>query len=228
MIDIHTHYIPNVDDGSENIDSSLKMLKEAVSKGISDIICTPHFREPFKYSYSEIKNKFELLKKAVTEEGININLYLGREIFCENGLKVLLNSDNFSMCDSKYVLLEFSSENDDDIPQIVYELKLKGYMPIVAHIERYHSLTLDDIIDVKNAGALIQVNAGSMFGEESKFFKKKVKNLFREGLVDFVSSDIHEDRINYMEQAYKYVSRKFGKEVARSVFIDNAKKIIES
>lgn len=228
MIDIHSHYIPNVDDGSESVEASLSMVIEAVANGVTDIICTPHYRDPFTASYSEIKKEFDILKNAIKESGIDVNLYLGREIFCTNRIKGLLNSDNFLMCNSKYVLLEFSNDNDDDIPQVVYELKLNGFLPIIAHAERYYSLSIDDIVDIKNAGALIQLNASSLFGKDRRYFRRKAKKLFRENLVDFVASDIHEDRVNHMSVAYKYVSRRFGKDVARKVFIDNAKKIIES
>ena len=228
MIDIHAHYIPLIDDGCDSVESSLSMLEEALHNGVTDIICTPHYREPFLSSYNEVKKKFDELKSVVKEKGININLYLGREVYCVKSLKNLLLSDNFSMCDKKYVMIEFSSNNSDDIAQIVYELKLNGYLPIIAHIERYHNVSLDDAIDAKEAGALIQINASSLFGKDKKFFKKKVKALLKENIVDFVASDIHEDRVNYMKKAYQYISKKYGKEYANKIFFDNAEKIIKS
>ncbi len=228
MIDIHAHYIQNVDDGSESLENSISMIEEALENGVTDIICTPHYRENFKLPYLEVNKKFEELKKAIKEKNINVNLYLGREVYCEKGVKNLLLSDNFSMNNTKYVLIEFSSYNSDDMEQIVYELNLKGFIPIVAHIERYCNVSIDDAIDVKDAGGLIQINASSLFGKDKKYFKKKVKALLRENLVDFVASDVHEDRINHMKEAYLYVSKKCGKEYANLIFNENAKKIIES
>ena len=110
---------------------------------------------------------------------------------------------------------------------MVYELKRKGFISIVAHIERYVSADLEVALEVKNLGGYIQVNAESIVGETKRFYKKFIKKLFKNGLVDFVSSDIHYDRMNYMSQARRYVEKKFGKQTAEDVFINNAKMIIE-
>lgn len=227
MIDIHSHFIPGVDDGCDITATALAMLREAQAMGITDIICTPHYRDPFLFPFETVKQKFEEFQQAVKDDGIDINLFLGREIYCPPNIKSLIKTDNFFMNDTKYVLLEFSTTNNENIAELVYELKIAGYLPIIAHIERYTNVDIYDVRDIVSAGGLIQVNADSIVGDNKKFYKKKIKELFKNGLVHFVASDMHKERVNLMGKAYLYVSKKFGKECAEDVFVNNAKKIIE-
>lgn len=81
MIDIHSHILPEVDDGSKNIEQSLEMLKEAERQGITDIILTPHYRHEYLTKKEHIEKNFAQLKTAAKEHDINISLYLGQEIF---------------------------------------------------------------------------------------------------------------------------------------------------
>lgn len=226
MIDIHTHIIPSVDDGSDSINKSLEIVKNAIDNGITDIICTPHFRKPYVQDYATIKASFDNFVSAVKENNIAVNLYLGREVFCEDEIIDVIKDGNFCIENDKYILIEFSEQNCDDICEIVYELALKGYIPIVAHLERYLGVTIEDAFEIKNSGGLIQVNADSIVGKCKKQFTKFVKQLFKYGLVDFVASDIHSNRENLLAKAYKHVSKKYGKQCANAIFIENGKKII--
>lgn len=229
MIDIHTHIIPEVDDGSRNLETSLSMLVEAENQGIQAVICTPHYRKPYNKTPAVIREKFEELKAAAAEKGINVKLFLGQEIYCKAGeYKSLIKSGEvLTMNGGKFVLLEFDFDNYIDIADVVYEVKAMGFIPIVAHIERYSYMTDEEVYEIKKVGGLIQVNADSVIGGGGRAMKKTVKKLFREGFVDFVASDVHSGRDNNFKKAYEYVLKKYGEDAAVVTFNENAKRIIK-
>ena len=225
MIDIHSHILPAVDDGSADIDKSLIMLETAVRQGITDIVLTPHYRADYLTNRGEIEQKFQELKEAAALKGINVALYLGQEIYCFEGMaRALKEGKLLTMNGTKYVLVEFSTKHVMDIAETVYMLKNNGYIPIVAHIGRYFYSDVETAREVKEIGGLIQINASTIC--KTLFQKKKVFAMIKEGLVDFVASDTHFKRVNYFTKAYKKVKRKFGEETANKLFNENAKIII--
>ena len=229
MIDIHSHIIHGVDDGSSDLTTSISMLETAYTQGVDKLFCTPHYRKPYNKSPETIKEKFEELKTAASEKGIPVELYLGQEIYCKaDEYKELLKSGAvLTMNGGRFVLLEFDFNNYTDVADVVYEVKTAGLIPIVAHIERYPYLNIDDAYEVKKAGGFIQVNADSVVGGGGRKVKKFVKSLFKEGFVDFVASDVHFGRTNNLKKAFEHVKKKFGEDAAEVVFNVNAKRIIK-
>ncbi len=226
MIDIHAHVIPFVDDGAKNLNEALALLKSEVESGVTDIICTPHLRKQFNKTGAEIKNYFLDFKKEVLKAEIPVNLYLGREIFVDKKLYENIKVKDNLMNGKEFALIEFDFNISREIAEICYSLTVEGVTPIVAHLERYSYAKLEDAEEIKSAGGLIQVNASSFVGEMKKYYKKKVVKMFKEGLIDFVASDIHYGRNNVNEKAFSFVSKKFGVNVAEDVFINNAKKYL--
>lgn len=224
MIDIHSHIIPFVDDGSSSIEQSLNMIDEAINQGITDIICTPHYRKnAFIVSADEIKENYLILKEKAKEK--NIKIFLGQEIYCrktEEVIEILHNKTVLPLNNSRFILLEFSYTEKIDISEVVYIANLKGYLPIIAHIERYHYLDLDAVKEIKSSGGFIQINASSLMGKEGAKRKKFILTLLNERLVDFVASDIHQGRKNWMNKAYNLVAKKFGQEYGQKIFRNNA------
>jgi len=228
MIDLHTHILPRLDDGSDNLQTSINMVKDAVAQGVTDIFFTPHYRDRFTPSVEEINQAYEQLKSELNAQDIKVNTYLGQEVFVDKQTKTLLKENKvLTLNGTKYVLIEFDLNHRNDIANMVYEIKIAGYIPVVAHLERYYYSTMDIAREVKEYGALIQVNAGSIVGKHKRDYKKMIKGLFKEGLVDFVASDVHSDRENMLLESYNYVCKKFGKDIANAVYNENAKKIIE-
>ena len=228
MTDIHSHVIPLVDDGSKGISDSIQMIKKAYESGVRSIFCTPHFRKPYTRSVESITRHYEELKEELKKENIPVDLYLGQEIYAEDNIVELLEEGKvLTMNGTKYVLVEFDFIIPCDISETVYRLKKKGYIPIVAHVERYDYVSIDDVYDIKLNGGLIQINAGSILGEPRGVNKKFVKQLFKEGFVDFVASDIHQGRENYLGLAYQKVKKKFGEDAAEVVFNVNAKALLK-
>lgn len=229
MIDVHTHVIPFVDDGSSSIEASISMIKLAIASGVTDLICTPHYRKNmFETSKQDIIANFIKLKEQVKKENLNVNLYLGQEIKYDKKTKIqILDNELLTINNLNYVLLEFSYNKDTDISEITYEYSLKGLKPIIAHIERYSYIkTIEDVLEIRNNGGLIQVNASTILGKHGLKAKRFVKKLIKNNLVDFIASDIHENREYNLKEAYIYVDKKFGKDVADNIFNNNATKLI--
>ena len=230
MTDIHCHVLPFVDDGSDGIETSLSMLEEQIKQGVKNVIVTPHYRENFYFAKdSEIIETFNELKAATKEKGLDVNLYLGREITVYNGLEENLKAGKFlSLAESKFVLLEFPYDTDTDIEEICYKVKLCGLVPVVAHVERYsYYRSIEKIERLKASGVVIQVNASPIvkksFSSENKFVKK----LLKARLVDVVASDWHSTRTNYLKEAYDKVKAKYG-DYADLIFDVNPTHIINS
>ena len=227
MVDVHTHILPFVDDGSFDQNASLSMLKQCENQGITDVILTPHYRRNYNKTPSELKEEFIKFRDLVKDQ-IPINLYLGQEFYIDNNYKSNIKEGNvLTINDTKYLLIEFEYIRGVEMAEIVYEVKRLGYIPIVAHYERYFNSDLEQAFEIKNVGGLIQVNADSLVGESRKYYKKLLKQLFKNDLVDFVASDVHHNRENFMLKAKRFVEMKYGKEMANKVFIENAKKLIE-
>lgn len=211
MIDIHTHLIPYIDDGSDSMVTSLKLLRDEVQNGVTAAICTPHHYTSRGYmaSVEKIRAGFADLKEAAKAEKIPIELYLGQEIYYttkENIFSMLKNGELLTMNGGNKVLFEFSAiHQPPNVTDIIYEASAKGYQVIVAHIERYEWATEEVVTAMKNEGALIQVNASTVVegGWSARRRRIFVKKLMENDLVDFIASDIHSFRPCMMADALK-------------------------
>lgn len=211
MIDIHTHIIPCVDDGSPNLETSITMIKHEIEIGVDEIYCTPHhIHKRYEKSVEEIKEKFELLKQEVEKQNLPVKLYLGQEICYthrEDILGMLKSGKLLTLNNTKRVLLEFSfTREPEDLLDIIYNFGVNGYEVIIAHVERYEWITYQKVEDLKAEGALIQINSNSYLGlttwKEKRFTKKLLKN----GLVDFVASDTHSFRPSTLDKSFKKIN----------------------
>jgi len=228
MTDIHAHILPSVDDGSLSLEQSLKMLGDLYADGVTDVILTPHYKNNYKCTPTELKDAFNEFKLRTFEAGIPIGLYLGQEIFIDKSYKKLLAEKKvLTLNGSKYLLIEFDFSIETDIADIVYELKNLGYLPIIAHFERYAYVDTDVAREIKELGGLIQVNADSIVGKHKRKYLKLIKQLMADGLVDFVASDLHSKRKVLTGKARQYVEKKFGETYAEKIFSSNANCLIK-
>lgn len=230
FVDMHCHIVPYVDDGANDMDEALKMLKMEYAEGVRTIIATPHFRKKmFETPREEIIKQFVKLREAA--KAIGIEMYLGCELHSNMELVSLLREKKVSsMAGSRYVLLEFSGSAESKyIRERTYSLISSGFRPILAHIERIEKIRKDfDLIEeLIDMGAKMQVNAESITGDFStrRFCKKLMKNDF----LHFVGTDCHGSsyRVPKMKDAYNYVAKKFGEDYADEIFIENPQRIIK-
>ncbi len=135
------------------------------------------------------KKQFEMLKEEVLKRGLKVNLHLGAEIMYHAHIDTDYSKYQFG--DQKYVLIEFSTKAETPIEDICYDVMAMGYQVIVAHIERYNYLKIEDIEKIKLTGALIQVNASAILNVDKLANKKTVKKLIKLNLIDIIATDTH-------------------------------------
>ena len=233
MIDIHSHILFGVDDGAQTINDSLLLIKEEINKGVSHIILTPHYIKKYDESYKvNVLNNFKLLTEAAAAENLSVELFLGYEVYMDSDYyDIIWNDSFFTLAGSDYILIEFSIvDPPKNIPEMCYEAGLKGYIPIIAHVERYDILFNDNKLlkDILNEGAHLQVNASSVINKETKNSYKFVNYLLKNELVSFVASDVHNtgSRGFYLDEAYKTIRKSCSATYAEKIFNINQNNII--
>ena len=208
MIDIHSHILYGVDDGSKDLSMSLAMLKEEMESGVTLVYLTPHQNKQ-TLTGPLLKERYQSFLDEIKDKGIDIDIRLGSEIYYYPGLKQdLLSGKALTMDESKYVLVEFSTRTETNVSEIVYELVIAGFIPIIAHIERYPYLKKSDYFDIKDAGALIQINASS-FTHFS--MRGTIKYLLKNDLVDYVATDAHDNSRRKVDFSFvhTYIKKKY-------------------
>lgn len=228
MIDIHNHLIPNIDDGSDSLKLSRKLIKDAIDEGITDILITPHFMKhgPYDIRKEELSVLFEKLKEETKD--LDVRLYLGNELLIDRELdELLLNDQVCAMNGSRYVLIEFPFEHyRDEYDEYLYNVSLE-YKIIIAHPERYYFVQKkhDFVNRWLSEGYLLQSNSTSLFHSDTK---RVVYDLIEKGKLSFIASDAHNQyRPVSLLDAYKLVSRKFSEETAELLMEINPGKVIE-
>ncbi|MEB2783119.1 tyrosine-protein phosphatase [Algoriphagus persicinus] len=195
-VDMHSHLIPGIDDGSKTMEESLQLIKRLSGYGLRKIITTPHIMSEYYRNTPEIiKMGLEDLRRAVKNEGISIEIeaaaeYYMDEIFLEkikSGEEVLTFGD-------KYILVETGFINKPQmLLEIIFQLEMAGFKPILAHPERYQYLIADKglLQDLTDRQILFQVNLLSLTGFYSKPVKDFGEMLVETGLVRFLGTDCH-------------------------------------
>lgn len=235
MIDMHNHTLFGVDDGPETIEESIELIKEASNKGVTHIIVTPHFNKRYYHlNHDKVPVNFQILKEAIHKGNINVELYLGNEVYLDSvGYTSIIDNGFNTLADSNYVLVEFNEMQPPSImPEICYEITVNGYIPIIAHTERYeifhnNSKLLEEILD---EGAHLQINASPILNKENKDRNKFAQYLLKNKLVSFAASDVHNlnSRRFYLDEAYDAVCKLYGTSYADSIFKQNQLNIINN
>lgn len=232
LIDIHTHILPYIDDGAENWNVSLELLKQGEEQGILAAVATPHILSEIDYRIEdEIISNFLELKKRAKQHHLKIKLYLGSEIYVHPDMTLnhkisTINNKN------KYFLVEFPMNS---IPRFIAEkffnFILEEKVPIIAHPERNIGFQSKPMIayDFVQRGALMQINALSLLGKHGERAKSLAFKLISNNLAHFVASDCHDARHRSMKlvESYEIISRNWGKEVADLLFYKNPLKVIK-
>lgn len=218
MIDIHTHTLPHIDDGSESVEESLKMLEMQVKQGVDTVIATPHFyidrAEPNDF-LEKRRNAAEKLKKGLENVSERPRMALGAEVQFYSELHSLERLDEFCFSGTKYVLVEmpFAKWSRYTYQALGLLYLDRGITPVIAHLERYISYQDDDVIEkLIDANALIQINSSTITARATR---RKALALVRSGAVCFVASDSHgaEHRRPDLGDGYKIITKKLGDEV---------------
>jgi protein-tyrosine phosphatase len=223
MVDIHSHILPGIDDGSRSLDDSLALCRIAAEDGITTIVMTPHVME-FRYPNTRetIEGPFELLAAAIASEKIPLILVPGSEVHVAADLVTRLrDGDLMTYNDNrKYMLLEFPFQQIvSGTEEIVYRLRLAGVTPVIAHPERI-GFFMDDhqrLESLLKLGALAQVTGGSLLGSFGEKSERAAWRMVERRLVHVVASDAHDQkhRRPELKAAAALLASKAGEETAR-------------
>ncbi len=227
MIDFHTHILPEIDDGSNSTKESVVLLKMLKEQGVGSVFLTPHF-----YAYSSSAESFKerqgsSLKKLVAElekDNLDIDLYLGCEVFFFEELWRIENLADFCIRGTNYILLEMPfSEWTDSMVRSIEKIIGKGFTPIMAHVERYlrYSGNLSKIYELAQMGALFQMNCKYL---NSFFTRRKATAFIKKGIVIALGTDCHDiscRKPDYLS-AISYLKKKLRKEYfERFIYFQN-------
>lgn len=234
MIDIHTHILPGIDDGSANLNQSMDMAKIAYEVGFTDIITTSHYMENiYEADTKDRRYLINNLSDELNKEGINLKLYNGAEIyFTEEFPDMIARGLIPTLAGSKYVLFELPlTDKVVYLDSLLFKLKKMGLVPIIAHPERYQIVkeNIDITEEWIDNGALLQCNYGSILGIYGKHAKKTLLTLLKKDRVTFLGTDAHSTHLYAnMDKILKLYKKKIGNKKLEELTEINPKKIINN
>ncbi len=197
-VDLHSHLIPGVDDGAQNLEESIGLIKRIAELGYKKIITTPHIMADFyRNGPDTILPGLEILRNELKLQEIDMQIEAAAEYYLDETFERKLEKGNLLALGGKYLLFELSFIN---YPQNLYEVIAKihkaGYTPLMAHPERYPYFTeaIENYSRIKDAGCYLQINTISLTGYYGKPAQKAAEEMIDNYLVDFIGSDMHHMR----------------------------------
>ncbi len=234
IVDIHMHILPGIDDGAKSMDESITMLQQSAAQGIGTIIVTPHSWAIDSRGIDLVHSRFSELKQTAEEKQIPVDLFLGCEMLVypdtvDDCIQKLKDDRYPTMAGSNYVLTEFEpyfSQNDMEF--CIEKIASAGYVPIVAHAERYEYSTVSGVKALKALGAKIQINAFSIVNESKMHTRETANALLSEEMVDFIGSDAHrlDHRPPVIRDGIDALSARYSKDYVRMISIENPRKLL--
>jgi protein-tyrosine phosphatase len=236
MIDLHAHILPDVDDGPKTLEESIAMMYQAQADGIHEIVATPHtLNGVYTTTPETIQQKIDQLHDEMKKNDISVTIYPGMEIhICDDLHSRIENKRLISMNHSRYVLVELPAPLiPPQFKEIIFQLRLKGYYPILAHPERNFAVQKDpDIVyDFIEWGVFMQLTAVSVTGFFGGRIKKICKQMLQNRLVHFLASDAHspDNRPPVLSEAYHKCEKILNDHKEALALIEsNPKKVLEN
>lgn len=232
MIDLHTHIVPGVDDGSRSIRESMLMLELSQKQGITDVFCTSHNGYSVEDGEKYLES-YTALKQAIKNSNLDIRLHKGCEVLCAgdymDDIIYGLDIGAFqTLADSKYVLTElYPDAKPSEALLIIKSLTEHDYKPIIAHMERNYNISGRMVGLLIQCGAMIQVNAISFEDEQDQELKNRARELLQNRYVHFIGSDSHriDHRPPNLSSGIHYILQNADEEYAEAILCKNAEVI---
>lgn len=206
-VDMHSHLIPGIDDGAPTMEHSIAMLNKFAQLGYRKVVTTPHILgEVHPNTPETILSGLAEVQKELKELKIPIEIEAAAEYFCDETLLPKIKAKNILSFGNNYVLMEFSMLHASQYEaQALFELQVAGYIPILAHFERYpyYHGNFEKVEELRARNIKIQVNLGSLTGHYGPGVRKMAEELIKKGLVDFLGSDCH--RMEHLLMIEKYL-----------------------
>lgn len=228
LADIHCHILPYVDDGAEHLEEMGQLLTEQARQGVCVVCATPHLRRGmFEASDEAVEHQFERAKTFIRMNRLPVYLCRSREYYCDSHFLARLEHGMVQpMGKGRTLLVEFSGRHTFEvICERLQQVLAAGYLPLVAHVERYPAIHRDagQVRRLRTLGARIQVNAGSILGREGLRQQRFCWELMKHDLVDVVASDAHGPEYRPVEMglcAHK-IENRMGAAYAQKVLWDD-------
>ena len=234
MIDIHSHILPGIDDGSDSIEESVAVLKEIVKQNVREIIATPHIiTGTYNNTKEIIENKINIIRNEIESNEIPIKIYPGAELYIEPKIIENVKKNDLTLGNSKYVLFESALQRfPNNFEDVIWDFQREGYKPILAHAERFMPFinNRNRLIAILNRGVYVQINSGSLFGLHGKKIQEFSEWLLANGCVHFIASDLHgiKKRPLTMKRAYEYIGENFNQNLADLLMEDNPRHVLQN
>ena len=194
-VDMHSHLIPGIDDGSPSMEDSLAMLRRFEILGYRKVITTPHIKlGSFDNTTEIIQTGFEEVKKQMQENNINLEFEAAAEYFFDYSFMEKIEAGDLLTFSNNHILVEYAfAQPPVGQHEMFFQLQMKGLKPVLAHFERYpyYHGSVKEAQMLRDKGIKIQVNLGSFFGHYGPQIQKQAELLIKEGAIDLVSSDCH-------------------------------------
>ena len=223
--DMHSHLIPGIDDGAQDMDQTIAMLAKFESLGYKKVVTTPHIMtDSFPNNPEIILSGLEKVKNEIKKVGIEIEIEAAAEYYFDETLMPKIKNKELLTFGDNYVLVEFAFHSPPQfLDQLFFELKTHGYRPVIAHFERYlyYLGKIDRAEKWRSEGINIQINLNSLFGQYGPEVQKQAEKLIDEGQFDFVGTDCH--RIEHLMILEKNLSspylHKIGKYLIKNMVL---------
>lgn len=231
MIDLHSHILPELDDGARTLQDAIVMARMAVQSGVTAMVATPHCADD---RCKEVYDAWTFFQDALKESQIPLQLFLGMEIFGTPSTARMLREESlFTLNGSRYPLIEFSfHSNGRQETHILQDVISAGFVPVIAHPERY--LYVQDDPTILNywhtMGCLMQINRGSLLGRFGRRAQKLSAELVERGFATVIASDAHSphQRTPWLKDVQELVFEGLSAQHAKLLLEDNPRKIIEN
>lgn len=208
--DIHSHLLPGIDDGAQDLDQSIAMINKFVELGYKKLITTPHIMsDMYPNSPNTILPALQLVRDEIHRLNIPIEIDAAAEYFTDDYLFNLIDQEKLLTFHGNHVLFEFSFHTQPMMMhETIFKMQAKGYKPILAHFERYmYFQDTKQAAEFREKGIKIQVNINSLTGHYGPHPRKQAEHLIDQKLVDVIGTDCH--RIEHLLLLEKNLERSY-------------------
>lgn len=232
MIDINCHILPGIDNGSKHMQESVAIAKSALAQGIDTIVATPkHMNGQYHNFKQQIIQQVEILNQRLKEEEVAVTVLPGQEIRVYGELSDSLDKGHLLTLNETpgYLLIDLPSNHIPSyMMQLIFNLQIKGYKPIIAHPETNPFMREDPdlLYELVKQGALVQLATDSIVGKNSRKVQKFTLEIIQAGLAHFIGSEAKQASAYSYQEAVKKVQKHFGNEMTY-LFFENAKYLMK-
>ena len=206
--DMHSHLIPGIDDGAHDIETSVQLITGLTQLGYRKLITTPHIMwDMYQNTRDDILNRCDKLQEYLVSNNIDTEVKAAAEYFLDDNVKKLLsNKEPLLTIHENLVLVEFSMASEPiDLREILFEMQMQGYQPVIAHPERYvyHERNKSFFEDLKTSGYFFQLNIMSLAGTYGKAVNELARHFIKNQYYELAGTDLHnQNHLSHLKNPY--------------------------